>query len=74
MSNGKSTLLDVLAGELPLQQGTLSFHPETTFAHFGQTNIQRLNLKNTIINEIMRLTPYRHARVRGICGGMMFKW
>jgi len=43
---GKSTLLNVLAGELPLQHGSLNYHPETAFAHFGQTNIQRLNLKN----------------------------
>lgn len=49
---GKSTLLNVLAGELPLQQGILNFHPETVFAHFGQTNIQRLNTKNSIIDEI----------------------
>lgn len=70
---GKSTLLNVLAGELPLQQGTLSFHPETAFAHFGQTNIQRLNLKNTIIDEIYEVDPLLGiTRVRGICGGMMF--
>jgi len=70
---GKSTLLNVIAGELPLQQGTLSFHPETTFAHFGQTNIQRLNLKNSIIDEIYEVDPLLGiTRVRAICGGMMF--
>lgn len=70
---GKSTLLNVIAGELALQQGTLSFHPETTFAHFGQTNIQRLNLKNSIIDEIYEVDPLLGiTRVRAICGGMMF--
>ena len=70
---GKSTLLNLLAGELPLQQGTLSFHPETAFAHFGQTNIQRLNLKNSIIDEIYEVDPLLGiTRVRAICGGMMF--
>lgn len=70
---GKSTLLNVLAGELPLQQGTLNFHPETVFAHFGQTNIQRLNTKNSIIDEIYEVDPLLGiTRVRAICGGMMF--
>ncbi|WP_333803942.1 ABC-F family ATP-binding cassette domain-containing protein [Sulfurospirillum sp.] len=70
---GKSTLLNVLAGELPLQQGTLNFHPETAFAHFGQTNIQRLNHKNNIIDEIYEVDPLLGiTRVRAICGGMMF--
>ena len=70
---GKSTLLNVLAGELPLQQGSLSFHPETAIAHFGQTNIQRLNLKHTIIDEIYEVDPLLGiTKVRAICGGMMF--
>lgn len=70
---GKSTLLNVLAGELPLQQGTLSFHPETAFAHFGQTNIQRLNAKNSIIDEIYEVDPLLGiTKVRAICGGMIF--
>ena len=70
---GKSTLLNVIAGELPLQQGSLSFHPETTFAHFGQTNIQRLNLKNNVMDEIYEVDPLLGiTRVRAICGGMMF--
>lgn len=70
---GKSTLLNVLAGELALQQGSLSFHPETAIAHFGQTNIQRLNLKHTIIDEIYEVDPLLGiTKVRAICGGMMF--
>ena len=70
---GKSTLLNVLAGELPLQQGVLNYHPETAFAHFGQTNIQRLNLKNSIIDEIYEVDPLLGiTKVRAICGGMMF--
>lgn len=70
---GKSTLLNVLAGELPLQQGNIAFHPETAIAHFGQTNIQRLNLKHTIIDEIYEVDPLLGiTKVRSICGGMMF--
>lgn len=70
---GKSTLLNLLAGELEMQSGTLYFHPETSHAHFGQTNIQRLNLKNSIIDEIYEVDPMLGiTKVRSICGGMMF--
>ncbi|AOO65113.1 ABC-F family ATP-binding cassette domain-containing protein [Sulfurospirillum halorespirans] len=70
---GKSTLLNVLAGELQLQHGSLNYHPETAFAHFGQTNIQRLNLKNNVMDEIYEVDPLLGiTKVRAICGGMMF--
>ena len=70
---GKSTLLNYIAGELPQQQGTLSFHPATTMAHFGQTNIERLNTKHTIIDEITSVDKkIGMAEVRAICGTMMF--
>lgn len=70
---GKSTLLNYLGGELPFQKGEIYFHPETTFAHFGQTNIQRLNEKNNIIDEIYGVDPLLGiSKVRSICGTMMF--
>jgi len=70
---GKSTLLNTIAGELTPQNGTLSTHPETTLAHFGQTNINRLNLKQSIMDEIYDVDPLLGiTRVRGICGAMMF--
>ena len=70
---GKSTLLNTIAGELTPWHGEISAHPSTTFAHFGQTNINRLNLDNTIIDEIYAANPkLPFATVRGICGAMMF--
>jgi len=70
---GKSTLLNIIAGELPLQKGELYFHPETTFAHFGQTNIERLSMENSIIEEIQGVDlKLGIASVRSICGTMMF--
>jgi ATP-binding cassette subfamily F protein 3 len=70
---GKSTLLNYIAGELPQQQGTLSFHPATTMAHFGQTNIERLNTQHTVIDEITSVDKkIGIAEVRAICGTMMF--
>ena len=70
---GKSTLLNTIAGELKPLSGTISTHPATTFGHFGQTNINRLDIKNSIVDEIYRANeklPY--ASVRAICGAMMF--
>ncbi|MFK5977041.1 MAG: ATP-binding cassette domain-containing protein [Sulfurovum sp.] len=70
---GKSTLLNYIAGELGEQQGKLDFHPSTKFAHFGQTNIERLSVKSTIIDEISSVSKeIGIAEVRNICGRMMF--
>ncbi len=70
---GKSTLLNYIAGELPKQQGTLTFHPSNVMAHFGQTNIERLNTTHTIIEEISTVDKkLGMAEVRAICGTMMF--
>jgi ATP-binding cassette subfamily F protein 3 len=70
---GKSTLLNYIAGELPLQGGELKFHPSTSMAHFGQTNIERLNPSATIIDEISSVSmKLGIAETRSICGTMMF--
>jgi len=70
---GKSTLLNYIAGELPLQQGELSFHPSTKFAHFGQTNIERLNTSATIVDEIASMSKeIGIPQARNIAGRMMF--
>ncbi|MBN2824389.1 MAG: ABC-F family ATP-binding cassette domain-containing protein, partial [Campylobacterales bacterium] len=70
---GKSTLLNLIAGELEAREGSLDFHPSTTFAHFGQTNIERLNTKVTILDEIAQARKdIGIAEVRAIAGRMMF--
>ena len=70
---GKSTLLNTIAGELKQLSGEVNFHTSTSFAHFGQTNIDHLNPKNTIMDEIYNANPkMSEAGVRAICGGMMF--
>ena len=70
---GKSTLLNYISGELPQQEGELKFHPSTSMAHFGQTNIERLNTNATIIDEISSVSlKIGIAETRSICGTMMF--
>jgi len=70
---GKSTLLNYIAQELEHQQGKLEYHPSTTFAHFGQTNIERLNVKATIVDEIASVSKeIGIPQARNIAGRMMF--
>ena len=70
---GKSTLLNTIAGELKQLQGEVNFHTTTSFAHFGQTNIDHLHPQNSIIDEIYSANPkIGESSVRSICGAMMF--
>lgn len=70
---GKSTLLNYIAKELKSQKGTISMHPSTTLAHFGQTNIERLSSKNTIVDEIGSVDDkIGFGEVKSIAGTMMF--
>ena len=70
---GKSTLLNTIAGELKPLSGEVHMHPSTSFAHFGQTNIARLDPNNTVLDEIHSANTKLSAQaVRGIAGAMMF--
>lgn len=71
---GKSTLLNVIAGNLNARTGKVSFHPSAQMGHFGQTNINRLNMENTIAEEIQEEnSDLSISSVRNICGTMMFE-
>ena len=70
---GKSTLLNTLCGELKQLSGDVSLHVSTSFGHFGQTNINHLNLNNTVFEEIYGSNAkLSMAKARSICGAMMF--
>jgi ATP-binding cassette subfamily F protein 3 len=71
---GKSTLLSLIAGERPPTEGVINISPSASLAYFGQTNIQRLNLKHTVEEEMMEAHP-EHSRgvARSIAGLMMFE-
>jgi len=70
---GKTTLLNVLAAELSQISGDVKRHPDLKLAYFGQTNIGRLNLRNTVEEEMMDAHPdYSRAAARRVCGIMMF--
>ncbi|MGM0518303.1 MAG: ABC-F family ATP-binding cassette domain-containing protein [Campylobacterota bacterium] len=70
---GKSTLLNTIAKELKHLTGSIDFHTSASLGHFGQTNIDHLNLKNTIMDEIYLGNPkLPESKVRAIAGSMMF--
>ena len=70
---GKTTLLNLLSGELAPLSGEVSRHDSLKFAYFGQTNINRLNPQKTVEEEIMDAQPdHNRGASRTICGVMMF--
>ena len=70
---GKSTLLNLLGGELTPVAGAIKPNINTQTAFFGQTNIDRLHADMTVEDEIWASNPnLQRTEVRGICGVMMF--
>jgi ATP-binding cassette subfamily F protein 3 len=70
---GKTTLLNILSGELAPLSGEVRSHNDLKLAYFGQTNINRLNQQNTVEQEIMDAHPdHNRGTSRKICGVMMF--
>jgi len=70
---GKTTLLNIFSGELQSKRGSVSHHPNTKLAYFGQTNINRLTPGKTVEQEIMEVHPDHNRGVaRKIAGIMMF--
>ena len=71
---GKTTLLKLLAGALDPQDGEIQYNPSVKKGFFEQTNIQTLDDRRTVEEEIL----YSHAGIdqqaaRNICGAMMFR-
>lgn len=70
---GKTTLLNILAGELKPRTGTITYSQNLKLGYFGQMNIDRLDPELTIEDEIWSVEPGRgKTSVRGICGAMLF--
>jgi len=70
---GKSTFLKLLAGELSPSGGAVSRSANVNIGYFGQTNIQRLDPKLTVEDEIFSVNQRMpRTQVRAICGTMMF--
>lgn len=70
---GKSTLLNLLSGDLEARRGVISPNVNLLIGHFGQTNINRLNMEWTIEEEVASVDmTLGQQRIRSLCGTMMF--
>ncbi len=70
---GKSTLLKLLIGELKALSGSVKTHEKTKIGYFGQMNIDRLDEKLSIYQEMQNSVPeMNQTNVRRVCGNMMF--
>lgn len=70
---GKSTLLNLLGGELTPVSGKIKPSINTSTSFFGQTNIERLQPNLSVEEEVWNSNPnLQRTEVRGICGVMMF--
>ena len=71
---GKTTLLNLIANEFAPTQGTINYNPNLKINYFGQTNINRLNLDNTVEEEIASAIAdvSQKSRARSLAGLMMF--
>lgn len=71
---GKTTLLNILAGNLTPSSGTIQYHPGLKMGYFGQMNIERLSPYKTVEEEIIGSHPdHNRNAARNICGTMLFE-
>ncbi len=70
---GKTTLLRLLAGELPPGSGAVKPAMNVKIGYFGQTNVDRLHPDLSIEEEVRQANPsLTRTQVRTLCGAMMF--
>ena len=70
---GKSTLLKLLANELTPKSGNISQHDKVKIGYFGQMNIDRLNPKLSVYEEMQNVDSNMHqSEVRRTCAHVMF--
>ncbi|MCB0394023.1 MAG: ABC-F family ATP-binding cassette domain-containing protein, partial [Bdellovibrionales bacterium] len=70
---GKTTLLNVIAGQLSPISGEVQIHPSVVMGYYQQTNRKALKPEFTVVQEIESANQMLDlTAVRAICGAMMF--
>ena len=70
---GKSTLLKLISGELTPQKGDLRLGYNADIAYFAQHQLEQLNPKASILDEVWHENPgIQQHRIRGILGRFLF--
>ena len=71
---GKSTLLKILAGVVPIDEGTRTLGTTTRIGYFSQMRSENLTPNFTVLEEIMNANPeLREEEARGILGSFLFR-
>jgi ATP-binding cassette subfamily F protein 3 len=66
-------LLKLLAGELTPNLGNVTKHDKTEIGYFGQMNVDRLNPKLSVYEEMQQVDDHMHqSDVRRTCSNVMF--
>ncbi len=70
---GKSTLLKTVAGELPLLKGELTLGANVTIGYYAQDQVQALDDRKTVLENIMAQGDVSEQRARATLGGVLFQ-
>ena len=71
---GKTTLLKLINGNVPLDSGNIKINPGVHLGYFEQTNVQSLNDNFTVEEELISSSiDLDRQTARNICGAMMFE-
>ena len=71
---GKSTLLKMVAGVIKPDSGTLKYGLHVDYTYFAQHQLDELDAKSTVFQEIDRAAPgWTISQVRSLAGAFLFK-
>lgn len=72
---GKTTLFNIIVGNIPAQKGTVTFGYNVTYAYFEQEQSRILKPENTVFEEVLNACPsgVSESTVRGFLGSFLFK-
>ncbi len=71
---GKTTLMRIITGEEKPSSGEIELGHNVLFGYFSQNQTEKLNMENTVIDEIYDLVPeYSLTKVRSLLGRFLFR-
>jgi ATP-binding cassette, subfamily F, member 3 len=70
---GKTTLLRMIANEIPADTGTIVQGHNVEMSYYAQHHSEMLDHRKTILEEVYQIVPHESVSfVRGVCGAFLF--
>ncbi len=70
---GKTTLFNLIAGKISLQEGSITFGHNITTAYFEQDQTRVMNKDNTVLQEVLdACSKVPESRIRSFLGSFLF--